>query len=293
MDQTRTRDRNQVELAATASALSALDRQTRIWLVAWAAVVVFLLARTYAFARYGPLLISIGSFRLSLFGPLVAVGVAFGFHLIKRKFVRDGVDWQPIFGKWVRCTVIGFVVSHVFEAIAYHPNDIGFALLNVRAGYSSVGGFLGATAAALFYFRDLGRKKAFRYFEVALYGVVGAWLFGRAACFSAHDHLGAQTHFVLGVPQAGVVRHELGLYELLLTIPLFFFLFWSTKKSERWPGFVTTVVTLYYAPVRFALDAFRQGDLRYWGLTPAQWMCLPFFALGIYFLIRRVRRGPQ
>ena len=58
---------------------------------------------------------------------------------------------------------------------------------------------------------------------------------------------------------------------------------------------------VYYAPLRFCLDFLREragtsvghsllasGDARYFGLTPAQWGCLPLFALGVA-LLRRAR----
>jgi phosphatidylglycerol:prolipoprotein diacylglycerol transferase len=54
-------------------------------------------------------------------------------------------------------------------------------------------------------------------------------------------------------------------------------------------GTYVAVTTLAYAPARFAMDFLRirgseGADLRYSGLTPAQWACIALFAYGIYTL---------
>jgi phosphatidylglycerol---prolipoprotein diacylglyceryl transferase len=63
------------------------------------------------------------------------------------------------------------------------------------------------------------------------------------------------------------------------------------------------VMCTYYAPLRFGMDFLREaagvtvggysagGDARYFGLTPAQWGCLPLFTLGIVLLLRAPERG--
>jgi phosphatidylglycerol:prolipoprotein diacylglycerol transferase len=83
----------------------------------------------------------------------------------------------------------------------------------------------------------------------------------------------------------GVVRHDLGLYELLYTIGLFAVV-QGGARSRRPDGWVVAVAATSYAPVRFALDFLRVRDATYAGLTPAQWACIPLFVLGIVFVAR-------
>ena len=61
-------------------------------------------------------------------------------------------------------------------------------------------------------------------------------------------------------------------------------------KKPRPPGFYLGAMCMAYAPSRFALDFLRVpegelngADLRYAGLTPAQWGCVALLGVGVYF----------
>ena len=79
--------------------------------------------------------------------------------------------------------------------------------------------------------------------------------------------------------------HDLGLYEFLflslIVVP--FFIKWDRRRRPA--GFFLVAFAALYLPVRFAFDMLRIGDVRYAGLTPAQWIAavvmaaLPFVAL--------------
>jgi phosphatidylglycerol:prolipoprotein diacylglycerol transferase len=45
-------------------------------------------------------------------------------------------------------------------------------------------------------------------------------------------------------------------------------------------------VALLYAPLRFGLDFLRADDVRYAGLTPAQYVMIGLFAAGIFGYFR-------
>jgi phosphatidylglycerol:prolipoprotein diacylglycerol transferase len=164
-----------------------------------------------------------------------------------------------------------------------------------------------------------------------------AWIFGRSGCSSVHDHPGtllSQVHENTGsalgrlsdslnhllavdypglgesVPQdqfalfhGHAPRFDLGLLEMLFTciIAGAFALTWNKKLAT---GTYIVVVSLAYAPVRFAMDFLRittaedprNADLRYgFGaltFTPAQWECVVLFVFGIAmaFYIRSLKK---
>ena len=87
------------------------------------------------------------------------------------------------------------------------------------------------------------------------------------------------------------VRHELGLYEAAFMIPIMILWVWLGRK-DRVPGFFTCLFALLYLPVRFGLDFLRNvdlanQDLRWVGLTPAQWGCVILFIVAAAFLATR------
>jgi phosphatidylglycerol:prolipoprotein diacylglycerol transferase len=232
----------------------------------------------------------------------------------------------------------GFIGGHMLDEIFYHPDEIArrwWSLLLLYEGLSSFGGFTGALIGVLLwkYFEkphDGGfRRRAqpqpiLPFCDVILSVFPVAWVFGRSGCSSVHDHPGTLVsavrdplHGLLAVayPARGefvapdkfalfhgsAPRFDLGLLELMFTIILasLIALTWRKKLPT---GTYVAVVSLAYAPVRFAMDYLRvpegdhdfagSADLRYAGLTPAQWECLALFVFGVAmaFYVRSLKR---
>lgn len=187
----------------------------------------------------------------------------------------------------------GFVGAHLVDRLIYFPTETlkdPLTLLWFWQGISSFGGLLGGTvAAALFIRRERLAAIRWRYLDAIAYAFVFGWIFGRLGCFTAFDHPGAPTHFFLGETyRDGVVRHNLGLYEALYFVVLAM-LFARLGRRRRAPGFYLGLLCVAYPPVRFGLDFLRIIDVRYLGLTPAQWGSLGFVVLGLVLLARTRR----
>jgi phosphatidylglycerol:prolipoprotein diacylglycerol transferase len=151
-----------------------------------------------------------------------------------------------------------------------------------------------------------------------------AWIFGRTGCSVAHDHPGATAavgaplavafpspnpaaidgagaHMTLGpitVIEGHYPRYDLGTLELVLTIAIAL-LCVALWRRRILPGMYAVLVSLIYAPARFALDFLRisgtaGADPRYGRLTPAQWLCIALFVFGLVLLryvVSLKRRG--
>ncbi len=127
------------------------------------------------------------------------------------------------------------------------------------------------------------------------YGLAAGWFFGRMGCFSAHDHPGHKTAFFLSVnyKYLGGPRHDLGLDEALWALAMTI-LFLLLSRKKRALGTYVALLTLCYAPVRFALDFLRATDLpgadpRYAGLTPAQYGSIVCFGAGVALVVWTLR----
>lgn len=262
------------------------DVATALWLALFGTLFGVVLMRNFVLGASEIGLVHVGPVTLAPFGPLVSLGVLFGIHLMHRWADRFGLVWEDVFAAVGWMLVVGFVGSHVLDVALYRPQHFldPAVLLDFRSAYSSFGGFVCGGATAAIAFRRHG-VPLLRGLECTLYGFIGGWLFGRLACFSVHDHPGFETTFPLGVPMGGVVRHDLGLYELLYTIVLFAVVRVGTRR-RRPDGWVVAVAATSYAPVRFAFDFLRVRDATYLGLTPAQWACIPLLALGLAFVVR-------
>jgi len=239
-------------------------------------------------------------FSVKPFGALVATGVYLGSVLATRQGKRLGLHDRVMtsFIAWV--VGIGFLGGHMLDVIFYYPGQVlrdPLSLFRIWEGLSSFGGFCGAIIGG-FLWKLRYRADILPYADVIASSFPAAWVFGRMGCSVAHDHPGLPSDAWFAVQYPGGGRFDLGLYEMLLTIPLALTFLWLRKKPRPW-GFYVGAITIAYAPVRFALDFLRVAepiaedgglvaavDPRYAGLTPAQWACFGLLALGLYFFSR-------
>lgn len=241
------------------------------------------------------------SFGVHPFGILVAAGVILGAMVAEWRGEKVGLRGGAIANLSGHVIISGFVLAHLFDAIAYHPEVVAerpLFLLEIWNGMSSFGGFLGAIVGGVIWQRRYRASLLIAADPIAFSFPFG-WLFGRIGCFVTHDHPGRVTQFPLGVADYQVgwppyqVRHDLGLYEVLwclAMIPLFMFL--ARRKLPR--GFFLGILPMLYAPVRFGLDFLRATDIemadaRYFGLTPGHYSAIVLFVLGAIALALALR----
>lgn len=240
----------------------------------------------------------IGPVPIHPFGVLVATGVLIGWWLAVRRAERYGVPKNEMesFISWG--LAFGFVLSHLIDEVLYRPHDIiehPIQLLKVWSGISSFGGFIGGTVGA-FVWKLRHKRPILPLLEHVLTIFPIGWIFGRAGCSVAHDHIGRASTSFFAVNFPGGPRFDLGLLEMLLTIPIAIATMWFARKP-RPPGAIIGFVSVIYAPIRFPLDALRATDIinadaRYLGFTPGQWLSIALFILGVTLLVRARKLPP-
>ena len=151
---------------------------------------------------------------------------------------------------------------------------------------------MGTVAAATWFVhrRKLGAQ-TWGYLDSVAYSFPFGWIFGRLGCTIAFDHPGRPTSFFLGETFTdGVVRHNLGLEEAIYTVAIAA-LFAVLSREPRRGGYYVGLLAVVYAPVRFALDALRVADTRYFGLTPAQYGAVVLAVAGLAVLWHSATRA--
>ncbi len=229
----------------------------------------------------------IGPLKIAPFGILVAFAVFVGYVLGERRAAKRGLDPRVCGDGMFWAILVGFAFAHWFSAIFYFPEKVlanPLYLLMFWDGIASFGGFLGGVLGAYIVFRQKG-VSFLDYTEAILFGFVPAWVIGRLACTLVFDHPGLETTFFLGMADArGVVRHNLGLYEMLAALLFTGVLYWL-KDDHPFRGFHLALIMMLYAPVRFFLDTLRIEDKTYLGLTPGQYLSLVMFACALVWMI--------
>lgn len=261
----------------------------------------------------------VGPLTIHAFGVIVAIAAWLGLTLVQRRFTHDGLD--PVLGQRLGGWMLtgGILGAHFFSILFYFPHKLRedpWLLFRLWEDISSFGGLLGGLAAALIFFagraREADRSSKLAYLDVIAFVFPITLGIGRLGCALAHDHPGTITTFPLAVSlrsagaleyMSGVYRaagltlpvaastmgfHDLGFYEFLylalIVVPLF--VMWG--RVRRPAGFYLVAFAALYLPVRFCLDMLRVADVRYAGLTPAQWIASLIMA-GLPFAVVRHR----
>lgn len=234
------------------------------------------------------------------FGFLVAIGVLLGHMVIVRRARAMGLVPIKTVDAFVLATYVGgFFFGHFFDTLFYHPETWRrdpWELVMVHHGLSSFGGIVGAVLVGVG-FIVWKRLPGWVFADLCAYAFPFGWLLGRAGCAVVHDHPGHLSDSPLAVRFPDGARFDLGLIEFALT-PLLIALVVVVSRRTRRPGMIAGVLAVAYPLVRFPLDFLRatdlgpEGDPRYAGLTPAQWACFGFIALGVAILAEARKQPP-
>jgi phosphatidylglycerol:prolipoprotein diacylglycerol transferase len=238
-----------------------------------------------------------GGLRLAVFGTLVALGVFAGVVFAERRARAVGLPAATLHSAIGWALVPGFAFAH---ALALWPHlgrgEVGLGdWLRFWNGMSSFGGVAGALLGLWLRFRKRPAE-LLRVAEVLAPAFVVGWVFGRLGCALVHDHVGRLSDFPLAIRFPGGARHDLGLYELIFTLLVLLPAALVLCRRPRPPGTLVAWLALLYAPVRFGLDFLRATDLpgsdvRYAGLTFAQYACVALAGVGIALARRAGRAG--
>lgn len=240
--------------------------------------------------------------KIDVFGVLSTIGVVVGALIAERAARRYWPgNVEPLRGVVPWLVGLGLVGGHAMHVFAYHPELLDardpWVVFRIWDGLSSTGGVLGALVGLFVYFRRI-KKPVSPYLDALALGTAPGWAIARVGCFFVHDHPGVKTDFPLAVAFPGGARHDLGLYDVFVLLAITAVLFTLARKRPA-EGRLMGWLAVLYAPCRFALDFLRASDLsfvdrRYAGLTPAQYVVVGLFAVGVWLLVRKAPAlGPE
>ncbi len=235
----------------------------------------------------------LGPVPIQVWGTLVALGFFFGALASARMARERGLEEKRIFDLAAWIVISSMIFARLFHVVFYEPQYFLAHPLEVVAiwqgGLSMFGGFFGALVASILYFKR--HKLNFHaYADTAIFGLPLGIAIGRIGCFLIHDHPGTLTSFVGGVQYPDGVRHDLGLYESIDGLVLFvvFLVMAKRRVSEGW---YVIVFCLWYGVTRFLMDFLRIVDVRYFGLTPGQYLSILLVVVGGVLLKKKFRGG--
>jgi phosphatidylglycerol---prolipoprotein diacylglyceryl transferase len=232
-----------------------------------------------------------GGLSVAAFGVLVVVGIAVGIWFAQARARALGIREAEINTAMAWALIAGLIGSHLEVLLLYERDRSFLGVFEFWNGMSAFGGFFGALAGLTVYF-SRRRRAWWAEADILIQALVLGWVFGRLGCTLVHDHIGAPSHFPLAIRFPDGPRHDLGLYELLYTLLVLVPAVFLLNRRPRVPGTTIWVIILLYAPARFVADFLRHTDLpnpdlRYHGLTVAQYACVVLATIGLGVLWMR------
>ena len=171
-----------------------------------------------------PVLFRIGSFEITSFGALVAIGALVGLWIFRRELIRSGLPESGVDAAvaGILGGMAGAKLLWTFEHLGEGP---AIDLLLSRGGMSWFGGFVGGIGAGVW----MMRRKHLPVLETlaaATPALAIGHAIGRIGCLLVGDDYGTPTDlpwgvaFPEGLPPTDVPVHPTQIYEALLLVPL-------------------------------------------------------------------------
>jgi phosphatidylglycerol:prolipoprotein diacylglycerol transferase len=243
-----------------------------------------------------PVLFRIGSFEVTTFGVMVAVGALVGLWLLRRELERDRLPADAadagiagVFGGLIGAKLL-WTMEHAAEAPLTE-------LLFSRGGLSWYGGLIGGVAAGLAYMK-VRRWPVIPILAAATPALAVGHLLGRIGCFLVGDDYGKPTDlpwgvaFPRGLPPTDVPVHPTQLYEAIgLGI-----LGWLLMKWRRGGAVPLAVLGRYLVGaglLRFGIEFIRVNERVALGLSVAHLVSIGAVVVGIAMLIAAQSHAPR
>ncbi len=244
-----------------------------------------------------PVLFRIGSYEVTTFGLMVALGAGLGVLMLRHELERRRLDASggtdaALIG--VLGGLAGAKLLYVFEHL---PEGLGETLLS-RGGMSWFGGLVGGLVAGLIVIW-WKRLPIVAMLAAAAPGITLGQAVGRIGCFLVGDDYGRPTSlpwgvaFPQGLPPTLERVHPTQIYE---AIPLFFFTWLLVRWRRGGVGDLDLFgrYLILACATRFLIEFVRINVRVALGLTVAQWFTLGGMILGVVVLvIARTRIPPR
>jgi phosphatidylglycerol:prolipoprotein diacylglycerol transferase len=237
-----------------------------------------------------PVLFRLGSFDITSFGAMVALGAVFGILLLRSEMVRSGLDG----GKGIDAALVGVLGglagAKLLYVVEHWAEPLSDTLLS-RGGMSWFGGLTGGVLAGLAMVA-YARLPLMTVMSAAAPALAVGQAVGRIGCFLVGDDYGRATSlpwgiaFPQGLPPTMDRVHPTQLYEFTLLQGIAGVLMWLRRR-----GTADRVVVAWYlvlaGGMRFLIELVRVNQVVVAGLTTAQLFSVALVVFGVWLAVKK------
>lgn len=226
-------------------------------------------------------LFHIGRFSVGIFGVMVALGFAAGILVITKEARRKGLEEEGTLDLTLYTIIASIIGARLYYVTAfwlpyYLENPLEILMFN-EGGLSVQGGILGGILFAAWY----TRRKGMDFWKAAdafAPGIAIGQAIGRIGC----DVFGVpmQTPYPWGILVGGQLLHPAQLYEMVLDILLFVYL-WRKRGRLRYRGELFIHYIVGFSLVRGLVEFFRSNPIVYGPFTVAHVTSLVIIVIAV------------
>ncbi len=242
-----------------------------------------------------PILFRIGSFEITSFGVMVALGAALGILMLRRELIRSGVDGAKGVDAALVGVLGGLAGAKLLYVAEHWAEPISGTLLS-RGGMSWYGGLTGGVLAGLAMVA-WQRLPLMTVLSAAAPALTLGHAVGRIGCFLVGDDYGTPTSlpwgvaFPNGLPPTTERVHPTQLYEAGALAAITLGLLWLRRRGTR-DRTVFGTYLLAAGALRFAIEAIRVNVVVAAGMTTAQLFSVGLVVCGAALLVTRGTAAP-
>jgi phosphatidylglycerol---prolipoprotein diacylglyceryl transferase len=242
-----------------------------------------------------PELLRIGNFTISSYGVMAAVAFLVAYWLSSLEFKRRGLD-EKLLGNFLIAAMVGGMVGakllYIFENVPFSElirNPIPY--LFSRGGFTYYGGLLGG--ALLMWIIAYRNKMSFWTLGDAIApAVIIAYALARVGCFLVGDDYGVPSNlpwaiaFPKGLPPTDARVHPTQIYEIILSLIIFIYL-WKIRKKDASTGWLFCIFLILAGIERFLVEIVRDttpSPIPH--ISIAQLMSIVMILIGIIKLVQ-------
>jgi phosphatidylglycerol:prolipoprotein diacylglycerol transferase len=241
-----------------------------------------------------PILFRIGSFEITSFGVMVALGALVGLSILRRELAFSRLPEDALNGA-IAGVIAGLMGAKLLWTLEHLGEEPTLDLLLSRSGLSWFGGLAGGVGTALVYFK-IRRMPILEIIAAATPALALGHAIGRIGCFLVGDDYGRPTNlpwgvaFPEGLPPTLARVHPTQLYEAIVLMVIAVLLV-RWRRSGLGASIVLSRYLILAGATRFLIEFLRINQRVLLGLTWAHFGSLAKIAAGVILMLASARQA--